>query len=155
MKLRGWDPLTELEALRREVERAYQDFEDGNLWPFSWTAFLPGRSARNYPLLNAYEDENNVYVEGLAPGIDPEKLNISVTGDILRIEGEKQQLSPEIKQESYHRNERSAGKFLRSMTLPSDIDTEKVSADYSNGVLRITLPKAEKAKPKKISVNVS
>ena len=72
MAFRTWDPFREMEALRREVERAFDDY--GN-WrrPFSRYSFLPALGARNYPLINVGEDTDNVYVEGLAPGLDPDQ----------------------------------------------------------------------------------
>ncbi len=153
MAWRSWDPFREVEALRREVERAFEDFGSWR-WPFSWVSFLPGTAARRYPLLNLNEDEDNVYVEALAPGVDPESLDVSIVGDQLRIAGEKPPIKPEIKAEAFHRNERSAGRFVRTTTLPVAVDADKVSAEYKNGLLLLTLPKAEEAKPKQIAVKV-
>lgn len=153
MALRTWDPIRELDALRREIEHIFEDFGTWT-WPFSRTAFLPGLSARSYPLLNVGEDKDNVYVEALAPGANPDTLEISVLDNTLRIAGEKPSLSPDIKPEAFHRNERSAGRFVRTMTLPVQIDREKISAQYKNGLLLLTLPKAEAAKPKQITVSV-
>ena len=150
-----WNPFREMEALRRQVEHVFEDFEHANLWPFATAAFLPGRSARAYPLLNVREDENSVYVEALAPGIAPGSIEVSVVQNTVRIAGEKQPLSQDIKPEAYHRSERSAGKFVRTLTLPTEVDADKVTADYRNGVIHIALPKAEAVKPKKITVTVS
>ena len=153
MALRTWDPFRELDALRRQVERAFDDYGTW-AWPFSRTSFLPGMSARNYPLINVSEDQDNVYVEALAPGLDPESLEISVLRDSLRIAGEKSSISPDVKREAFHRNERSAGKFVRTVTVPTLVNGDKVTAKYSNGLLLITLPKVEEAKPKQIKVSV-
>jgi len=154
MRSRTWDPFRELDALRREVERA---LDDVGTWrrPFSRFSFLPALSARSYPLLNVGEDKDSVYVEGLAPGLEPDSLEISVHGDQLRIAGEKPSISPEVKPEAFHRNERSAGKFVRTITLPAAVAADKVTATYKNGLLLVTLPKAEEAKPKQISVQVA
>lgn len=150
-----WNPWRDVDALRREVERAFEGFSgDPARWPFSKVAFLPGRSARAYPLLNIGEDSEHVYVEALAPGLDAATLEMSVVRDTLRIAGEKQPISVEVTPEAYHRNERSAGKFVRAVTLPTEVDGDRVSAEYKNGLLRIVLPKAEAAKPKQITVNV-
>ena len=150
-----WNPFREMDALRRQVEHVFEDFEHSNLWPFTTAAFHPGRSARAYPLLNVWEDENTVYVEALAPGIAPESIEVSAIQNTVRIAGEKQPLSQDIKPEAYHRNERSAGKFVRTLTLPTEVDANKVTADYRNGVIHIALPKEEAVKPKKITVTVS
>jgi len=154
MTLRTWDPVRQLEALRRDIERA---FEDNETWkrPFSRYAFLPALGARNYPLLNVSEDSEHVYVEAMAPGLNPEALEISVLQGQLRIAGEKPGITPEVKPEAYHRNERSAGRFVRTVNLPTDVDGDRVTAQYKNGLLLVTLPKAEAAKPKQIRVDVS
>jgi len=150
-----WTPLRELEALRREVERAFENYSGnrpgGPLWS---SAFLPGRAARAYPLLNLSEDKDHVYVEALAPGIDPDSLEVTVLNNTLRLAGEKQAISEAIKPEAFHRSERSAGAFVRTVTLPAEVDGSKVEAGYRDGLLRISLPKAEAAKPKQISVTV-
>jgi len=149
-----WDPFQELEAMRQQLERVFEDYRGGRR-PFSRTAFLPGLAARSYPLLNMNEDTDNLYVEGLAPGLDPESLDVTVRDDVLRIAGEKPSVNPDIKAEAFHRNERSAGRFVRTMGLPTSVDAGKVKAKYANGLLTITLPKAEEAKPKQIEVAVS
>lgn len=148
-----WNAWKELEALRNEVERAFGGMSSprNGCTP---AAFLPGRSARAYPLVNMSEDTEKVYIEALAPGLDAHTLEVTVVRDTLRIAGEKQALSPEIKPEAFHRNERSAGKFVRTVSLPSEVDSEKVSAEYKDGLLRITLAKAEAAKPKQIAITV-
>ncbi len=153
MALRTWDPFRELEAIRRHVERV---LEEHDTWPRgrAWTAFLPGLGARSYPLINIGEDQENVYVEALAPGLDPGALEISVVHDTLRIAGEKAALDESIKPEAYHRSERSAGRFVRSVSLPTRVNSDKVSAEYRNGLLLVTLPKAEEAKPRHIAVDV-
>ncbi|HOJ34636.1 MAG TPA: Hsp20/alpha crystallin family protein [Candidatus Hydrogenedentes bacterium] len=151
-----WDLVRELESLRREMERAFENFgADFGIHPWFRTAFLPGRAARAYPMLNISEDRDAVYVEALAPGLDTETLEISVLNNRLRIAGEKQALSKDIKPEAFHRSERSAGRFVRTIDLPTEVDAEKVTAEYKNGMLLITLPKAEAAKPKQITVKVA
>jgi len=154
MTFATWDALRELETLRRQIDRAFNDFGTWN-WPFSRVSFLPGVSARTYPLLNVSEDKDTIYVEALAPGLDPASLEIAVHQGQLRIAGEKPAIAPDIKAEAFHRNERSAGRFVRTMTLPTDVDSDKVKAQYKNGLLLIALPKAEQAKPKQIAVDVA
>ncbi|MCP4644903.1 MAG: Hsp20/alpha crystallin family protein [bacterium] len=153
MTYRTWDPFKELDSLRHQVERAFEEFTGGRR-PLSRVAFLPGLSARAYPLMNVSEDADNVYVEALAPGVDPESLEISVLQDTLRVAGDKPPIRDDIRPEQFHRNERSAGRFVRSVTLPTAVNSDSVSAEYKNGVLLITLPKTDEAKPKQISVSV-
>ena len=149
-----WDPFEGMDALRREVDRAFENFGLGTE-PFSGVAFLPGRSPRHYPLVNMGEDQDNLYIEALAPGVVPETLNLSVMGNDLTISGEKQRSPQQIRPESFHRSERASGRFMRTIELPVDVNDAGVKAEYENGLLLITMPKAEKAKPKQISVRVA
>jgi HSP20 family protein len=147
-----WDAFSELEALQREMERRVS-----NVWPghgrVPRVAFLPGRGARQYPLVNLSDDEQNVYVEALAPGVDPKSLDLSVMQGALTIKGEKPGLT-QVSAEAYHRNERAAGRFVRTVELPVEVDAGKVSADYRNGLLLVTLPKAEAARPRQVPITV-
>ena len=149
-----WDPFSGMETLRSEIDQAF-DRVGPQLAPSFRTAFLPGRGAREYPLINLYDDQNAVYVEALAPGADPAAFNISVAGETLTLSGEKPRVPGEIKPEAFHREERAAGKFVRSIDLPVDVDENNVKAEYKNGLLLINLPKSEKAKPRQISVQVA
>jgi HSP20 family protein len=149
-----WESFSGLDALRREIDRTFEDFWSDR-WPRAGrVAFLPGRAARQYPLVNLSEDEGHLYVEALAPGVDPKSLDLSVVQGTLTIKGEKPGLA-QVSAEAYHRNERAAGHFVRTIELPTDVDAAKVHADYRNGLLLVTLPKSEKAKPKQIPVNVA
>lgn len=103
------------------------------------------------PLLNVWDDEQALYVEADLPGIDATKLEITVTeGNQLTIQGER--TAPEVKGASWVRQERPVGRFARVVGLPSLVDADRVEARYENGVLRLTLPKHEAAKPRKIEV---
>ena len=148
-----WNPWQNLETLRREINRVFEDSSMFNE-PFARTAFLPGRSARRYPLVNIHEDGDAVHVEALAPGVDSSSLNITVLRNVLTITGEKRRVPSDVQPEAFHRSERATGKFVRSLEIPVEIDEDKVQADYQRGLLLIRLPKAEKAKPKQISVLV-
>lgn len=150
-----YNPYRDLEMLRHEIDRLFDGGPAAGRWsgPFSRVSFLPGRQARAYPLMNFNEDDNNLYAEALAPGIDPQSLKLSVVGDQLTLAGEK--VGPQdVKSDAWHRNERATGRFTRTVTLPYPVDADKVTADYRDGVLKITLPKAEAARPKQIEVNV-
>jgi HSP20 family protein len=149
-----WSPFQQLDALRREIDRAFEEsaVESG---PLFRVAFLPGQLARGYPLVNLHEDGDHIYVEAMAPGVDPDSLNLAVVHNTLTVSGEKKRAPAEIKPEAFHREERAGGKFVRTITLPVEIDESKVNAQYKDGLLLITLPKAEKAKPKQIRVQVA
>jgi HSP20 family protein len=145
-----WDPFRELEALRQEIDRA---FEQVGLAPLPrWRlAFLPGRAARQYPLVNLHDDGTNLYVEALAPGVEPDKFEVTAVGNTLTIAGEKPGL-PDVAPERLHRSERAAGRFMRTVELPVEVDPNKISAQYKRGLLLLTLPRAESARPRRIAV---
>lgn len=150
-----WDLYSELDDLRREFDRIF----NGAGWgrrpgAFFRFPFLPGESARSYPLLNISEDEQNFYVAALAPGLNPDSLSINTVQNQLTITGEKASAGNGVKPEAFHRNERAAGRFVRSVTLPSEVESEKAEAHFANGIINITLPKSEAAKPKQIEVKV-
>lgn len=148
---RFFSPFSELEVLRRGIDRLFADAWPG--YSGRGSLFLPGRSSRGYPLINLSADPEKYIVEAFAPGLDLGSLDVSVQGNTLTISGEKKSV-PDVKPESFHRNERSAGKFVRSYQLDSEIIEADVSAEYNNGILTITLPKSESAKPKRIAVSV-
>ena len=100
-------------------------------------------------------DGFDVSVVDAPPGADPASFNIAVVRDTLTLSGEKPRAPGEVKPEAFHREERAAGKFARSIALPAEIDESKVKAEYKNGLLLITAPKSEKAKPRQISVQVA
>ncbi len=150
----AWNVWDEMEALRREIDRAFQNVGGGQ-HPFFRTAFLPGVSARRYPLINLYQDRDAVYVEALAPGVEPSTLELSVIRNVLTMSGEKRRHPEDIKPEAFHRAERAAGRFSRSVELPVEVDENNVKADYRNGILLVTLPKSERVKPKQINVQVA
>lgn len=153
--MRTWDPFSDIEVVRREIDRALASQYGGNGGRAgrSAAAFLPGRAARAYPLINLAEDKDSLYVEALAPGVRPESIDLMVVRNTLTIAGEKAP-SAEVPAEKFHRNERAAGKFVRAVDLPSEVDSNGVTARYTDGLLTITLPKAETAKPKQIKLTV-
>lgn len=110
-----------------------------------------GGTAAAYPAINAWEDADSLHVEAELPGVDQKQLEIYVTGgDQLTIKGERRSNVPGTG--VCHRQERGAGAFARTLTLPFDVDQDRVEAHVENGVLHLTLPKQEAAKPRKISI---
>ena len=107
-----------------------------------------------FPLMNVTEDQDKYYVRAELPGLTADDLEISVTGDTLSISGERK-LPIEDEKAQYHRKEREAGSFNRIVSLPTQVDTNKVSASCSDGILTVVLPKAEETKPKKIAIKAS
>jgi HSP20 family protein len=147
--------VNEMERIRRTFDRIL-DEERPPVWnfPFSRISFLPSMGMRSYPLMNIGEDDANVYVDALAPGIAPDTLNVSVTGNQLTISGEKTPLPEDVRPEDIHRSERSAGQFVRNISLNSAVERDKVRANYKDGVLRIVLPKSADARPRQVQVSV-
>jgi HSP20 family protein len=138
------EEVSDFDRLRQEVNRLFNVFGPGTE-PFV---------SRVYPALNLTDDGSNFYVRAELPGVDPENLDISVVEGQLLIRGERK-IQPEEQKAGYHRRERESGIFRRTMTLPAKVDPGKVAADLKNGVLTVTLPRAEEAKPRKISVKTA
>jgi len=131
------DPLQEMQRLQREMNRVFSGLEQ----PLN----------PEVPPLNAWVGESDVVVSAELPGVDPGKVDVSVVGDTLTISGAREAAA--LKEgDSYHRQERSHGRFTRSLQLPFHVEAGKVEAKYDKGILRVTLPRAEADKPKKIAV---
>ena len=109
-------------------------------------------SSTVFPAVNLTENSDNYYVRAELPGIKAEAVSLQVTGRNLAISGERK-IQAEGENTRYHRREREAGKFSRAIGLPGDIDTDRVDAEIVDGVLTVTIAKAETAKPKQIKVN--
>ena len=144
-ELSNWPAFGRLSNLRDEIDRLFESpFAD---WPsqvFSgWT-----------PALDMHEDKDNITVHAELPGMKKEDIDISLHEGCLSISGERKS-EKEHKDAEVYRSERFVGRFQRTVTLPSAVDAEKVKASYKDGVLTITLPKTEEAKPKHIDVNVN
>lgn len=105
------------------------------------------------PAVDVFEEADNIRITAEIPGVRPEDIKISVEGNLLTIHGTKQQEAEE-KTERVHRYERTYGVFERSFTLPASVEQKDIKANYDNGVLTITLPKSERAKPRQIEVEV-
>ncbi len=135
---------SEFDRLRQQVDHLFNTFSTGAEPFFS----------RVYPALNVTEDANALYVRAELPGVRPESLDISVVEGRLLIKGERK-IEAEEEKAGYHRKEREAGVFRRTISLPIRVDSGKVSAAMKNGILTVTLPKAEEAKPRKIAVKMT
>jgi HSP20 family protein len=138
-----WEPFTDLVSLRDAMDRL---FEESVIRPRNWLA-----PAFEGLAVDVYETEEDVVVKATVPGVKPEDIDISVTGDTLTIKGEFKE-EEKVEKENYIRRERRQGSFSRSLTLPTSVDVEKANAEFEHGVLKLTLPKAEEVKPKTIEV---
>ena len=103
------------------------------------------------PLCDIFEDGDDIVVKAEIPGVDRGDIDVQVENNILTIRGERRR-EKEVKSDNLYRTERSYGAFSRSFTLPVTVDTERIKAEYKDGVLHVTLPKVEEAKPRKIKV---
>lgn len=117
-----------------------------------WDDDLMG--ANFVPSADVYQDKDNVIVEMDVPGIDADKLDISLENDVLTVSGSREEKN-EVKREDYYRKEIRSGSFARSVILPMTVKNNEAKAEFKKGILKITLPKAEEVKPKKIAVKVT
>lgn len=147
----NWDVFRELDNLRKEIDEAFRGV--GISRP-SGAAFLSPAATRRFPMVNLSEDEGQVYVDALVPGVDPKEVDLTVLRNTITIRGERKPLGEQNGQ-IVHRTEIGSGKFSRTLELPADIDPNKVSAECRGGIMRITLAKAEHAKPRKIEIGLS
>jgi HSP20 family protein len=147
--LTRFEPFREFSTLQDRINRVFRDSyghgsaaQDESL---TTTSFAPA--------VDVYEDEHNVTLKIEVPGIDEKDIDVRLENNTLTVHGERT-IEKEEKEENYRRVERQYGSFTRTFTLPTTVDSEKVSATYDKGVLKIALPKKAEAKPKQIKVNV-
>ncbi len=130
------DPFHELNRLHQQVNRLF----DG-----------AGSSGSSFPAINVRGNAEQVVVSAEVPGIDPDKLDITVSGNTLTFEGDR--AAEELTEKDVvYRRERPAGRFVRTVRLPYEVDQDRITARYEQGILRVTLPRSEATKPRKISV---
>lgn len=114
---------------------------------------LPEKMTTFTPAVDVYQDKDNVVVETPLAGVDPEKVNIYVENDVLKIEGSSEHKS-EVDEKNYYRKEVRAGSFYRAVALPTEVKGDEAKATFENGMLKVIIPKAEAVKPKTIKVHV-
>jgi len=139
-----WDPFQEVGGLQSEMNRMFDGF---------FGQSLAGLDRVWAPAVDVFETKDDLMVRAELPGMTEKDVELSITGDVLTIKGERS--GAVDGQESVHRSERWYGKFERSLTLPIPIQAEKVKATYRDGVLTIQLPKAEEVKPRAIKIDVA
>ena len=148
MAIVRWEPFRDLLSSQKEFDRLFR----GAFSPFFRESELSTRTWA--PPVDIYEDENKLVLKADLPGVEPKDVEIKVEDGMLYVNGERK-FEKEVKEENYHRVERSYGAFSRSFSLPTSIDSEKIAAEYKDGQLILTMPKREEAKPKTIKVSVS
>jgi HSP20 family protein len=149
MAIVRWEPFRDLfqdrlvsrvfdEALRAPRAASEEEWALGGSWA---------------PAVDIYEQDGNLVLKAELAGVDPKDVDVRVENNVLTLHGERK-LDGEVKKDDYRRVERSYGSFSRSFSLPTVVDTEKIKAEYKDGVLRLVLPKKEEAKPKQIEISV-
>jgi HSP20 family protein len=137
-----WDPFAEMASLRETVDRL---FEDPRQWRVSF-----GNAGTFFPV-DVLDTNDEVVVKASLPGVKPEDIDISLTGQVLTLKGESKE-EHEEKAENWYRRERRQGSFVRQIQLPTEVDSGRAEAVFENGVLRLAIPKADTVKPKTIKV---
>lgn len=139
--LEPWNSLRRLSSVLDEAFGTYQE-EDGRTITASW-----------YPACDVFEDKESIKIVVEVPGVKPEDVKLSLENNLLTIRGEKRQQAEE-RTERVHRYERNYGTFERTFALPTTADADRIHAGYENGILTVTVPKAERARPREIPVKV-
>jgi HSP20 family protein len=147
MAITRWDPFQELNLITGRMNRLFQD-------SFGPSTAEEGLTTSSFvPPVDIYEDEHNITLKIEVPGIDQKDIDVRLENNTLTVRGERK-FEKEEKEENFHRVERRYGSFFRAFTLPTTVDSDSVSADYENGMLKIKLAKKAEAKPKQIKIGV-
>jgi HSP20 family protein len=152
MAIVRWEPFRDLVSIQDRMNRVFDEAFRGFGRPTGEEDWALGGTWA--PLVDIYEQEGNIVLKAELPGIDPKDVEVRLENNVLTLKGERK-FDSEVKREHYHRVERAYGTFTRSFTLPNLVDTEKIKAEYKDGVLRVMLPQREEAKPKQISIQVN
>ncbi len=148
MGLIRWDPFREMSSLQERMNRLMADFRTRS--PFGEEEMAQGAWI---PAVDIYETKESIVLNVELPGVTKEDISLEVKDSTLTIKGEKK-LEKDVKEENFHRMERTYGSFTRAFTLPSTMQQDRVKAKFRDGILEIMIPKAEEAKPKQIKVDV-
>jgi HSP20 family protein len=144
--LERWHPARQMSEVQAEMNRLFDSV-------FGPSATMSTGERIWAPLFDMWETKDDVVLSFEVPGMSEKDVNVSITGDLLTVKGERR-FNQELKQENYHRLERAYGKFERTVQLPIPVQPEKVKATYREGVLTVKLPKADEVKPKEIKVDI-
>ena len=148
MSIVRFEPFSGLTAAQNQFDRFLRE-------AFSPAYGAGEASTRTWaPPVDIYENGDNLVLKAELPGVNPDDVEIRVEENTLYLKGERK-FEKEVKEQSYHRVERTYGTFTRTFSLPNSIDADKVTAAYKDGILTLTMPKREEAKPKTIKINVN
>jgi HSP20 family protein len=147
MDLIRWNPWKDMVSMREHMNALFND-----------SLFRPGRRDDDValgvwsPSVDMFEKDGKVVIKAELPGLEKKDLNLEINNGVLTLKGERK-YDNEVKEENFYRREMSYGKFIRSFTLPAEVDADKIKADFQNGLLTVEVPKSEAHKPKQIKVN--
>ena len=137
-----WEPAREMMTLREAMDHLFDD---------AFTRPLSIRDGWSVPAIDMYQTDDEIVVKASLPGVKADEVQINISGEVLTLKGETKH-EEEKKDKAWHIREQRWGAFERSVVLPTDVVADKAKADFENGILTITLPKAEEVKPKVISI---
>jgi HSP20 family protein len=143
MKLVRWDPFQELVAINNRLSRTLGDVPSTEDSFGSWA-----------PPVDIFEKNDHLVIRAEIPGVQKDDMDVRIENGVLTLHGERKN-ETEVKEANAYRMERIYGTFTRSFSLPTTVDASKVAATYKDGVLEVTVPKAETAKPKKVNINAA
>src|SRR5210317_1506077 len=147
MNLVRWNPLGEMTAVQNRINRMFNE-------PYWLTGRMDDDTDMGMwnPAVDLYEKDDHFVIKAELPGVDKKDISIDLKDRVLTLSGERS-YENEVKEENYYRRERSYGKFQRVFTLPADVDSDKIKADFNDGLLQIEVPKPEEQKPKKVTIH--
>ena len=147
MNLVRWNPWREMPAVHNRISRFFDDpfFRIGHM--------AEAADSRLWnPAVDLYEKDDHYVIKAELPGVDKDDIKVDLKDHVLTLSGERT-YDNEVKEENYCRRERSYGKFRRAFSLPTDVDSDKITAEYKDGVLRVEVPKPEAQKPKQVTIH--
>jgi len=150
--LARWEPFRDLVGIREQMDRLFHQL--GSSTGRGWGSDEGLATGVWNPAVDVYETGDSIVLKADLPDVTQNDVDISVQGNILTLKGERKR-EKEVQEKDFYRMERAYGTFQRSFSLPPTVDDEKISANFSSGVLKITLPKREESKPKQIRVQVN
>ena len=148
MNLVRWNPRREMESWEGPFNRFFNE-------AFFSAAGVDGGESNHFnwkPSVDIYDHDDAIVIKAELPGVDKKDIEVDLKDHVLTLKGERS-YENEVKEENYYHKERTFGKFHRAFSLPADLDSDKIKADFKDGVLRIDIQKPEEKKPKKISVH--
>jgi HSP20 family protein len=152
MAIVKWNPIRELEDMRKDLDKLFEEFA----YPVIRGRFQPQRVATGMivPNVEMFDRKAEIVVKAELPGVGKDDIDLTITKEALTIKGEVKK-EGEFKEEDYYLSERRYGSFSRTLPLPVEIDSSKVTAHFRNGILEIVLPKKEDIKPQEIKVDIN